>query len=114
MDDDDLARRFAVEMDRSITTMKREIGYNPVRFQQMIGAHGHIETAKRLLKGQDTSDGFTRLWEAGRLDLSVEWFVLKYDMLFTDEERETAHRRLKLHEVPVDSWLKERLGRRRP
>ncbi len=46
--------------------------------------------------------------------MSVEWFTLVYDDLFTDEERRIAHERLTLHEAPVDEWLRDRLHRRWP
>jgi hypothetical protein len=42
------------------------------------------------------SEGFLRLVQARRLDLSVEYFVLKprYAQLFTPEERKIARNRL--------------------
>ena len=108
-------RQFASEMDRGIETLKQEIGYNATRWRQMIYDHGAVGAAKRLLDSpSDVSDGFTKLWEHSRLDMSVEWYVLVYDDLFTDTERDVAYRRLKLYEVPVDRWLQERLGRRWP
>jgi hypothetical protein len=80
----------------------------------MIGTHGPIEAARRLLRGPDASDGFTKLWEHGRLDATVEWLVLANHRLFSDEEREIAYQRLRAYEAPVDAWLRERLGRRWP
>ncbi|GAA3375554.1 hypothetical protein GCM10017750_13500 [Streptomyces racemochromogenes] len=87
--------------------LKREIGYNPVRFTQMLAEVGGVETAKYLLRGRDASDGFTALWSARRLDVSVEAFVLLpwYEVLFTDAERETARRRLEAHEFDVARYL---------
>ena len=43
------------------------------------------------------TDGFAKLWELGRLDLSVEALVLKdeYKELFSDQEREACRSRLK-------------------
>jgi hypothetical protein len=72
----------------------REFGYNPTYWQRMISEDGAINAAKRLLKGSRASDGFTRLWEEGRLDLSVEFFILlpKYADLFTPGERNEARR----------------------
>lgn len=105
---------FHAAMERGIETLKREVGYNATRWRRMVYDHGGVGAAKRLLGGPDASDGFTKLWESGRLDMSVEWFVLKFDDLFTDEERETAYRRLKLYDAPVDTWLRDQLGRRWP
>jgi hypothetical protein len=35
-----------------------------------------VEAARQLLRGRDASDGFTTLWEHGRLKVSIEAFVL--------------------------------------
>lgn len=56
--------------------LKKEIGYNPTRFNQMVAEHGGPEAVRLLLKGRDASDGFTTLWEHGRLDMSCEAFAL--------------------------------------
>lgn len=42
----------------------------------MVGEHGGAEAARHLLTGRDASDGFTTLWEHGRLEMSVEAHVL--------------------------------------
>lgn len=85
MDDEARAREFEREMVRAIDQLHREIAYNATRWRQMIGEHGGVGAARRLLEGTDASDGFTRLWETQRLDMSVEWFVLVYVDLFTDD-----------------------------
>jgi hypothetical protein len=87
--------------------LQREIGYNPTRFRQMVADHGGVEAAKRLLQGPTTSDGFSTLWEAGRLHLSVEAFVLlpRFSELFTDSERAEARRRLDAHQFEVQRFL---------
>jgi hypothetical protein len=63
----------------------------------MLLEYGGVETARRLLRKDDISDGFTTLWELKRLDLSVEAYVLRseYTPLFTEEERGIARARLK-------------------
>ncbi len=85
----------------------REFGYNPTYWQKMVSQHGAVDAARRLLNGSRASDGFTRLWEESRLDLSVEFAILqpKYTDLFTREERTEARRRLELYEFDVDSAL---------
>jgi hypothetical protein len=57
---------------------------------------GALKMARRLLRDSTTSRGFTRLWEMGRLGLSVEALVLRpeFRILFTDEERAIAIARL--------------------
>lgn len=87
--------------------LQLEIGYNPTRFRQMVGEHGGADAARRLLRGPTTSDGFATLWEAGRLDVSVEAFVLlpRFNAIFTDVERLEARRRLESHGFDVDAFL---------
>jgi hypothetical protein len=74
----------------------KKLKYNASYFWQMICEKGGYETAKHLLHTGDPSDGFSRLWELGRLDLSVEAHVIKpeYEELFTDEERAVCKQRL--------------------
>lgn len=74
---------------------KRECKYIPTRFLQMLSEHGGVKTAKLLLHGAP-SEGLTRLWELGRLDLSMEVLVLKepWSQLFTAEEKNEANKRL--------------------
>lgn len=58
---------------------------------------GGVEAARSLILKDGGTDGFAKLWELGRLDLSVEALVLKdeYKELFTDHEREACRYRLK-------------------
>ena len=74
---DDLERRFNGAMVSIYETAKRELGYNATRFLQMISEQGGLTTAKQLLWSSAPSEGFTTLWERGRLDLTVEAHVLK-------------------------------------
>jgi hypothetical protein len=62
----------------------------------MLSDLGPLETANRLLHSKRPSEGFTALWQWGRLDLTVENVVLKseFAQLFTDEDRDIARRRL--------------------
>lgn len=63
----------------------------------MIYERGGVATAKQLISKPEGTDGFTKLWENGRLDLSIEAHVLKpeYAELFTDDERRMCIERLK-------------------
>lgn len=101
-------RHFHLDMLAGAERLKREIGYNPTRFHQMIANYGGVGAAKALLTGADYSDGFTKLWEHKRLDVSVEAFVLLpwYEGLFSNEEKEAARRRLTLHGFDVDGFLR--------
>lgn len=75
---------------------KQEAGYNATRFLQMLSEHGGVATARQLLSTPGVSDGFSSLFEAGRLDLSVEYHVVldEFQELFTEHERDIARRRL--------------------
>ena len=88
----DLERAFHRAMMASIETCKRELHYNPSYTARMIQEHGAVETARRLLRKEDYSEGMTRLWQEQRLDLSAEALVLRpeFAALFTDEERALA------------------------
>lgn len=91
-----LEKRFEQDMIDIYMTAKKECGYNASRFLQMLGAKGGLAAAKQLISKPGGTDGFTTLWENGRLDLSVEAHVLKheYTELFTDEERRMCRERL--------------------
>ena len=62
----------------------------------MVRNEGGVPAARKLLGDGRVSEGFLRLVKARRLDLSVEYFVLKprYAALFTPEERKIARDRL--------------------
>jgi hypothetical protein len=64
----------------------------------MLDERGGISTAKYLINAPKPSDGYTHLYERGRLDLTVEAMVIENDAwheLFTEEEVLKARRRLK-------------------
>ena len=75
---------------------KRECNYTATRFLQMVIDDGGLAAAKRLLASDGFSEGLTRLWEEGRLDISMEALVLRdpWRKLFTFEELAVAQRRL--------------------
>jgi hypothetical protein len=102
-----LAREFTDEMYEGYRYLVRTIGYRAKAFLEMLTMYGGVGSAQRLLQGRDASDGFTRLWEANMLEHSVEAAVLKakYTLLFNDEERDVARRRLELHGFDVDGFL---------
>lgn len=60
------------------------LGYRPTQFKQMLGAQGGSATVRQLLAKGKPSDGFTRLWELSRLDLTIEALVVetKWRLLF--------------------------------
>ena len=87
------------EFDRAMRRLyddAKDAGYNATYFLRMLNEIGGIATAKKLVMSPRPSEGFTRLWEMERLDLSVEALVLEphWRPLFTAEERRAARRRL--------------------
>jgi len=91
-----LEHEFELAMRDIYRRAERECGYRPTYFQNMISERGGLSTAQALLVGKP-SDGFTKLYMLGRLDLSVEVVALdpKWRSLFTDAELAEARRRLK-------------------
>ncbi len=66
------------------------------RVPQLINRHTAVGAAKHLLHGPGLSNGFVKLRDARRLDLTIEWLVLRpeFGSLFTMEERAIARRKL--------------------
>jgi hypothetical protein len=91
-----LRQRFDAGMEAIYRVAKEEWGYNATYFLDMLYSYGGLETAHRLLGDLTVQYGFTRLWECGRLDLTVEALVLKSEFvsLFSNHELEIARLRL--------------------
>lgn len=53
----------------------QRLDYHPHVFVRMVGEHGARETARRLMNARQYPEGFSRLWELHRLDLTIEAFV---------------------------------------
>ena len=90
-------QRFDAAMMSIYHRAKSEVGYNATRYLQMLLARRGLETAKLLLGSKAVSEGYTALWELGRLDLTVEAMITdhaEWHELFTDEELATARERL--------------------
>lgn len=71
-------------------------GYWASYFLRGVRNHGGPAYARRLLRAQGTTEGFRRLTEERRLDLTMEALVLKPEFaeLFTDDDRQVAAHRL--------------------
>ncbi|WP_165504938.1 phospholipase D family protein [Rhizobium leguminosarum] len=72
-------------------------GYYPHDFRSMVEKLGGVPAARQLINTVKVSQGFTRLWEEKRLDLSVEALAVspQWRALFTVEEIKRSRRRLK-------------------
>jgi hypothetical protein len=93
----DLEKKFYMDMRDIYFKADKECGYKATRFMQMIAEKGGIETAKNLVTKKGGTEGFEKLWQYKRLDLSVEALVLRaeYKSLFSDEIRAICRQRLK-------------------
>ena len=92
-----LEHEFDEAMMEVYRLAKKECGYNSTYFLRMLGDHGGLGTAHRLLSGNEPQSGFARMWECGRLDITVECLVLnpRFQELFEERELEIARRRLR-------------------
>jgi hypothetical protein len=92
----DVEAAFSGAMKDIYRRAKVELGYNATYFLQMLANEGAVATARHLVMSTRPSEGFTTLWERGRLDLTVEAHVIdpQYADLFSDEMVDTARRRL--------------------
>lgn len=93
----DTEKEFDEAMMGVYREAKEQCGYNAGYFLQMLYDLGGLGTARQLLAKGNVSEGFTKLWEFGRLDLTVECVVLnsKFRSLFTDDEIKLARKRLR-------------------
>ena len=82
-----------------------KLGYRPTYFLRMVGEHGGVAAAKRLLSAPEAQAGLTRLWELGRLDISMEALVVqeRWRPLFSDAERQAARDRLSAYGYDLSS-----------
>jgi hypothetical protein len=92
----DLRVQFHQEMLAVYHRAKKECRYNAIRFLEMVTDHGGLKAAKMLLASKKFPEGLTRLWQEGRLDISMEALVLKspWSGLFSEKELRVARKRL--------------------
>lgn len=88
-------RQFELAM-RRIYTDSKAAGYTPSAYRMMLDRDGAIVTARKLVFAQNPSEGFTKLWELKRLDLTVEALILQepWRHLFDSEMLKAARKRL--------------------
>jgi hypothetical protein len=98
MADDALAAKLDEELLRIYQRAHSEANYTASRFLHMLHEHGGLETARILLHSANVSEGYTALWERGRLDLTVEAVIHdnpKWYPLFTQDQLAICRDRLK-------------------
>ena len=97
--------KLAEEFDEAMHDIYRralaEANYKASIFLNMLFEHRGLGTARRLIHASRVSDGYTALWERGRLDLTVEALISdheKWQPLFSVEELAICRKRLKQYE----------------
>ncbi len=100
----ELEQRLRHEFERAVSICI-ELGYKPMRFVQMLRQAGPVMTATTLVTDPTFHEGFTRLWEMGRLDLSVEAIIIRdpYRALFPPHVLDMARKRLAQLNYNTDS-----------
>lgn len=96
---------FTAAMFGIYQNAKAEAGYNATIFLKMIHDQGGQLTAKQLINAARPSDGYTHLFERGRLDLTVEALVVEtacWHELSEPEEIAKARRRLSEYGYKAD------------
>lgn len=89
----DLEREFQIAaMETVYSAVSKECRYDEKVFLKMIVESGARNAAKSLLAARHVQSGLRGLRRQGRLDLSVEHFVIqpRWGDVFTNYERETA------------------------
>ena len=77
--------------------IRQVLGARRTVFLSLLGEYGAVEATRRLVHAGRPSDTFVDLMLRGRLDLTVEWLIVKereWDLLFTAEDRAAAQTRL--------------------
>lgn len=75
-----------------------EASYRASIFLNMLHEFRGLETARRLIHSPAVSDGYTALWELGRLDLTVEALIIEnpsWHELLSAEELTICQNRLR-------------------
>ncbi|MCF0093091.1 AAA domain-containing protein [Micromonospora sp. MH99] len=87
---------FHREMVRICQRARDEVSYQPTLLLRLVTDKGGLASARQLLRSPVVSDGFTALWERGRVDLTAEALALRTEFraLFTEEELNVARSRV--------------------
>jgi hypothetical protein len=99
-----LSKRFDAAMLEVYAAAMREVNYPARRFLAMVRGRGGLEAARQLLAKPGFSEGFRRLAEVGKLNITMEYLVLtpEFAQLFSESERRIAGDRLLRHGMRED------------
>lgn len=92
-----LENNFEIALLKAVQICINLYGYHPTYFLRMLENYGPVSTATQLATASKFHEGFTKLWELGRLDLTVEAIMLRdpHRILFPEEVLKKALLRLK-------------------
>ncbi len=100
----DLKQEFEKAMF-NIYKQCEKFNYRPTIFLNMLHEKGAVETARALIISKHPSEGYSRLYEEGRLDLSVEALLVENEKFHStelfpdiDELLQAARNRLRQYE----------------
>ena len=105
----DEKRKLRVELGQ-IAEATRLFNYNPSRFLLDLAQSEPDELISRYVLAKDPSDGFTRLYIAKRLDLTVENVAWKNRSMLPEHVVEAARRRLEKAEFDVEAQVQRPAG----
>ncbi|MCY4109028.1 MAG: hypothetical protein OXG11_08375 [Chloroflexi bacterium] len=96
MNDQELENEFHQAMF-DIYGQAAKLGYHATRFLQSVEERGGVMAARHWLRSSTAQSGLDRLWDLGRLDISMEATVLspRFRSLFSSGELKEARKRLK-------------------
>jgi len=98
INNDLLISEFDGQMRDIYYNAKKIANYNATVFWRMVCEHDGYEAAKRLLAGDDNTQGFTTLaFIHGKPELTMEYLIYynkKFHVLFTQDEINTCKSRL--------------------
>ena len=91
-----LEEQFDVAMQNIYDTAAVETSTPPTQFLVMLRNLGGVETARLLVDRTVPTEGYIRLWEEGRLDLTVEALIIqeRWQALFEARVIQIAGERL--------------------
>jgi hypothetical protein len=83
-----LLEQYAAEINNAITMTLRATTYRLTYFIRMVETRGALDASLSLIRSTKESEGFTKLWELNRLDLTVEAIALrpKFADLFSSDD----------------------------
>jgi hypothetical protein len=92
-----LDKQFDEAMRKNYEETKSQIRYDDRPLMELLKWNSAHEAARLLLEAPQPSDGFIKLWENGRLDLSVEALVINptFDAVCGEDLKAKARARLK-------------------